>query len=54
MRFALIQCKSAISAIIKSFNVKMNSKTKHNFKLDPKCFLALHDGGVWLDFEKRF
>ncbi|XP_037827151.1 probable cytochrome P450 28c1 [Lucilia sericata] len=53
MRFALVQCKSAISSLIKSFRVKLNTKTQHNYRLDAKSFLALHAGGVWLDFENR-
>ncbi|XP_065365373.1 probable cytochrome P450 28c1 [Calliphora vicina] len=53
MRFALVQCKSAISSLIKSFRIKLNTKTHHNYRLDAKSFLALHAGGVWLDFENR-
>ncbi|KAM7347887.1 putative cytochrome P450 28d1 [Cochliomyia hominivorax] len=53
MRFALIQCKSAISSLIKSFRIRLNTKTQPNYRLDAKSFLALHDGGVWLDFEDR-
>lgn len=53
MRFALVQCKSAISSLIKSFRIKLNTKTQHNYRLDAKSFLALHAGGVWLDFENR-
>ncbi|XP_058975142.1 probable cytochrome P450 28d1 isoform X2 [Musca domestica] len=53
MRFALIQCKAAISSLAKTFHIKLNAKTRKEFKLDPKSFLALHAGGVWLDFERR-
>ncbi|XP_061396362.1 probable cytochrome P450 28d1 [Musca vetustissima] len=53
MRFALVQCKAAISSLVKTFHIKLNAKTRKEFKLDPKNFLALHAGGVWLDFERR-
>ncbi|XP_075154540.1 cytochrome P450 28c1 [Haematobia irritans] len=53
VRFALIQCKSAISHLVKKFHIKLNERTMREFKLDPKSFLALHNGGVWLNFEKR-
>ncbi|KAL9879088.1 putative cytochrome P450 28d1 isoform 1-T1 [Glossina fuscipes fuscipes] len=53
MNFALMQCKGAVSALIRNFNVKANTKTKSSYKLDAKCFLASHHGGVWLNFQKR-
>lgn len=53
MRFALVQCKAAISSLIKSFRIELHTKTQQNYKLDAKSFLALHAGGVWLDFENR-
>ncbi|XP_037935752.1 probable cytochrome P450 28d1 [Teleopsis dalmanni] len=53
MRFALTQSKAALSAVIRKFIVKVNPKTEPINKLDPKAFLAMQDGGVWLDFEKR-
>uniref|UniRef100_A0A1A9VC05 Cytochrome P450 n=1 Tax=Glossina austeni TaxID=7395 RepID=A0A1A9VC05_GLOAU len=53
MNFALMQCKGALSALIRDFSIKSNAKTKSSYKLDAKCFLASHHGGVWLDFQKR-
>uniref|UniRef100_A0A1A9X3B0 Cytochrome P450 n=1 Tax=Glossina brevipalpis TaxID=37001 RepID=A0A1A9X3B0_9MUSC len=53
MNLALMQCKGALSALVKNFAIKPNAKTKSFYKLDAKCFLALHHGGVWLDFQKR-
>ncbi|XP_073830368.1 probable cytochrome P450 28c1 [Musca autumnalis] len=53
MRFALFQSKAAITSLIRRFHININPRTQREFKLDPKNFLALHNGGVWLDFEER-
>lgn len=52
MRFALTQGKAAIVEVIRNFKVKINPKTRSDNLLNPKEFLALLDGGVWLDFEE--
>ncbi|XP_013111468.1 probable cytochrome P450 28c1 isoform X2 [Stomoxys calcitrans] len=52
-RFALLQSKSAVAYLVRTFQVKLNKRTKPDFRLDPKSFLALHNGGVWLDFQRR-
>ncbi|XP_055852162.1 probable cytochrome P450 28d1 [Episyrphus balteatus] len=53
MKFALIQTKAALAEIVRNFNVKLNSKTRTDNRLNPTDFLGALDGGVWLDFEKR-
>lgn len=52
MRFALTQGKAAIVDVIRNFKLKINPKTRSDNLLNPKEFLALLDGGVWLDFEE--
>ncbi|XP_055911140.1 probable cytochrome P450 28d1 [Eupeodes corollae] len=53
MKFALIQTKAALAEIIRHFNVKLNSKTRTDNRLNPADFLGSLDGGIWLDFEER-
>lgn len=53
MRFAVLQVKMAIVVIIKDFDIRVNKKTKEPLEIDPKYFLLLAKGGIWLDFYKR-
>ncbi|XP_061386315.1 probable cytochrome P450 28d1 [Musca vetustissima] len=52
MRFGATQAKAAIVEIIRNFHVKVNAKTRNDNLLDKREFLALLDGGIWLDFER--
>ncbi|XP_055612266.1 probable cytochrome P450 28a5 [Uranotaenia lowii] len=51
MRFARMQVKRGIFEIIKNFEITVNPKTRDPLSLDPKEFLTMALGGVWLDFE---
>lgn len=49
MRFAQIQSKAAIAGIIKNFKIAVNSKTATKLIIDPKEFINVKMGGLWLD-----
>lgn len=50
-QYAYCQTKSIIVEIVKSFNIKLNSNTRTDNKLDGISYVAALEGGVWLDFE---
>lgn len=51
MRFALLQSKAAIAAIVRNFKISVNSKTAKKLVIDPNEFINAKVGGLWLDFE---
>lgn len=51
MKFANMQSKAAIAGIVKNFKLSVNQKTAKKLILDPKEFLNIKVGGLWLDFE---
>lgn len=51
-RFALTQIKAALVEIFKNFEVTLNEKTQVPLVMDPKEFLNLPQGGIWIDFKK--
>ncbi|XP_055612267.1 probable cytochrome P450 28a5 [Uranotaenia lowii] len=51
MRFAKMQVKRGIYEVIKKFEVTVNPKTKDPLPLDPKEFLTMALGGIWLDYK---
>lgn len=51
-RFAMTQMKAALVDIIKRYEVTVNKKTQVPLVLDPKEFLNVAQGGVWVDFKK--
>lgn len=53
MKFAILQVKIAAVSIIQNFDVKVNSKTKEPLEINPRHFMLLAKGGLWLDFHKR-
>lgn len=53
MRFALTQIKAALVSIVRSFNVKINPRTRMDNQLDDTYFMSTLKGGIWLDFEER-
>lgn len=53
MRFALTQIKAALVSIVRSFNFKVNPRTRTDNKLDDTYFMATLKGGIWLEFEAR-
>lgn len=52
MRFALTQVKAAVVDVIKNYEITVNPKTQEPIELDPKEFLTVAKGGIWLDFAK--
>ncbi|XP_058817241.1 uncharacterized protein LOC131680542 [Topomyia yanbarensis] len=51
MRFARMQVKRGIYEIMKNFKISVDSKTKEPLQMDPKQFLTVPIGGIWLNFE---
>lgn len=51
MKFASIQGKAAVAAIIKDFEISVNEKTSKKLIIDPKELLNVKSGGLWLDFK---
>jgi len=52
MRFALLQSKAALAAIVHNFEISVNEKTQDNpLIIDPKEFLNIKVGGLWLNFK---
>lgn len=51
MRFGMLQVKAAIIECIRNFNVSVNKKTQNPYVLDPKNFLLMPIGGLWLNFK---
>jgi len=50
MRFAMAQSKAAVAEIIRNFEITVSPKTKEPLVLDPKAFLLLPIGGLWVNF----
>lgn len=46
-----MQSKAAIAELIHKFEVSVNSKTQLPLVIDPKEFINVKLGGVWLDFK---
>lgn len=51
-RFALTQIKSALVDILKAFEMTCNEKTQIPLVMDPKEFLNLPQGGIWINFKR--
>lgn len=51
IRFALMQSKAAVVEIIKNFNISVNKKTELPLVIDPKEFLNVKKGGLWVNFK---
>jgi len=51
MRFGITQSKAAVAEILRNFEITVNPKTKEPLVLDPKAFLLLPFGGLWLNFK---
>jgi cytochrome P450 family 6/cytochrome P450 family 28 len=50
-RFALMQSKAAIAEIVRKFEISVNEKTPNPLVLDPKEFINVKIGKIWLDFK---
>lgn len=51
MRFAHMQSKSAVAAILQNFEISVNGKTAKKLVIEPKEFMNIKVGGLWLDFK---
>ena len=51
IKFALLQVKSAIIAILEKFELSLNEKSKDGFVFDPEGFLLASENGLWVDFK---
>lgn len=51
MRFALAQTKAAMVEIVNNFQISVNKKTQRPLIIDPKEFLNIKTGGLWLDLK---
>ena len=51
MKFALLQSKAAIAEIVNNFEISVNAKTPEKLIIDPKEFMNITTGGLWLDFK---
>lgn len=49
IRFAQMQSKAAVAAIVKNFKITVNPKTAKKLIIDPKEFINIKKGGLWLD-----
>ncbi|XP_075154538.1 putative cytochrome P450 28a5 [Haematobia irritans] len=52
MRFALTQIKGALVNILRNYRVRINPRTRSDWKIDPTYLLMQLDGGIWLEFDK--
>lgn len=51
MRFATLQIKAAIIEIVRKFRLEVNTKTQEPFVFDPKNFMLMPIGGIWIDLK---
>ena len=51
MNFAYVEVKTVVAEIVRNFVVKVNSNTRSDNKLDGSSFVAILEGGIWLDLE---
>lgn len=51
MRFAKMQAKAAIVELVRNFEISVNEKTQRPLVIDPKEFINVKTGGLWLDFK---
>lgn len=52
-RFATLQIKIGLAAVLSNYELRVNEKTIRPLQIDPKFFMLLAKGGLWLDFHKR-
>lgn len=51
MRFARMQVKRGVYEILKNFELTVDSKTIQPLQIDPKQFLTMALGGIWLNYK---
>ncbi|XP_017061572.1 probable cytochrome P450 28c1 [Drosophila ficusphila] len=53
MRLGLALAKAALAAILQRFEVLVSPRTQKGTEIDPKIFVGVHRGGIWLEFNPR-
>lgn len=53
MKFAMLQVKTALAAILSNFDVKLSSKTVEPLPISAKSFLLACETGIWVNFIDR-
>merc|ERR550519_2419869 len=53
MRFALLEAKIALAAVVRKFNLTKSEKTTEPLELDPASQVGYIKGGLWLKAEER-
>ncbi|CAH0549767.1 unnamed protein product [Brassicogethes aeneus] len=48
MRFALMEAKVGMAAILKNYNITLSKRTKVPIQLDPKSFISAPKDGIWI------
>lgn len=51
MKFATAQVKACVVKLIQDYKITVNPRTRNDNYLNATFFMALLDGGIWLDFE---
>lgn len=51
-RFGTTQSKAAVVQIVRNYAIRVNNKTQEPYVIDPKAFLTMPIGGLWIDLEK--
>jgi cytochrome P450 family 28 len=51
-KFATMQSKALIAEVIRNFDISVDPKTEEPLVIDPKEFLNVKRGGLWLNFKK--
>ncbi|XP_076235757.1 uncharacterized protein LOC143180108 [Calliopsis andreniformis] len=54
MRMALLQIKSCMATLLRSYKLELSPKTKLPIKISPIYFIASPLGGVWVNISKLF
>lgn len=52
MRFGTTQSKAAVVEIVKNYSITSSSKTRDKYVIDPKSFLTMPMGGLWINLKK--
>lgn len=51
MRFGTAQVKAAIIEIVRNYEISVNKKMQLPIVFDPKNFLLMPIGGIWVDLK---
>ena len=53
MRFALLEAKVGVMAMMRRFSFKPGTKTIEPLAMDPELQIAFPKGGLWVNIEER-